>query len=155
MFYCDSWLDYFRNIFLTTQTLIIRYTSFAILAMFLNLMVQRLILWFGDSNGTFICALVSGTVIGLVVKYILDKRWIFERFDYGIKVHAKLLPMYILMGIFTTVIFWCTEIAFWFIWGTDAMREIGAIIGLCIGYIVKYFLDKRFVFKGSKRTWAL
>jgi hypothetical protein len=29
---------------------------------------------------------------------------------------------------------------------TDAMREIGAVIGLAIGYFVKYNLDKRYVF---------
>ncbi|MEL7013152.1 MAG: GtrA family protein, partial [Pseudomonadota bacterium] len=31
-------------------------------------------------------------------------------------------------------------------WRTDLMRELGAVIGLTIGYVTKYQLDKRFVF---------
>ncbi|MEL6702576.1 MAG: GtrA family protein, partial [Pseudomonadota bacterium] len=46
----------------------------------------------------------------------------------------------------TTMIFWGTETAFWLIWDTDIMRELGAVIGLSIGYVVKYNLDRRFVF---------
>jgi putative flippase GtrA len=48
------------------------------------------------------------------------------------------------------LIFWGTETVFWLTWKTDAMREIGAIIGLSIGYFVKYHLDKRYVFTASK-----
>jgi putative flippase GtrA len=50
------------------------------------------------------------------------------------------------MGIVTTAIFWITETAFWLHWQTEAMRELGAVIGLMIGYTVKYQLDRRFVF---------
>jgi hypothetical protein len=31
------------------------------------------------------------------------------------------------------------------------MRELGAVIGLTIGYVVKYELDRRFVFTPSNR----
>ncbi len=50
------------------------------------------------------------------------------------------------MGIFSTLIFWSTETIFWLIWGTNNMREIGALIGLSLGYVIKYNLDRRFVF---------
>ena len=30
------------------------------------------------------------------------------------------------------------------------MRDLGAIIGLCIGYLVKYNLDYRFVFTDAR-----
>ena len=33
------------------------------------------------------------------------------------------------------------------IWRQENMRELGAIIGLTMGYIIKYRLDKRFVFR--------
>ena len=33
------------------------------------------------------------------------------------------------------------------IWKQENMREIGAILGLTLGYIIKYNLDKRYVFK--------
>ena len=36
------------------------------------------------------------------------------------------------------------------IWGTDLMREMGAILGLAVGYVVKYNLDRRYVFPDSR-----
>ena len=50
------------------------------------------------------------------------------------------------MGIFSTIIFWGTEYIFWIIWRQENMRELGAILGLIIGYIIKYKLDKKYVF---------
>jgi putative flippase GtrA len=38
------------------------------------------------------------------------------------------------------------ETAFWLTWRTDTMRELGAVIGLTIGYVVKYWLDRKYVF---------
>ncbi|WP_208646440.1 GtrA family protein [Mesorhizobium waimense] len=44
----------------------------------------------------FLFALVSGTAVGLVVKYLLDKRWIFQDLSRGAKMHAKKLSLYTL-----------------------------------------------------------
>ena len=49
-------------------------------------------------------------------------------------------------GLVTTAVFWVSEAAFWFIWQTAIMREVGAVIGLTIGYVAKFHLDSRFVF---------
>ena len=46
----------------------------------------------------------------------------------------------------TTAIFWGTESLAWVIWQTDLAREAGALLGLAVGYMVKYRLDRRFVF---------
>jgi putative flippase GtrA len=51
------------------------------------------------------------------------------------------------MGVVTTAIFWVAETAFWLTWGTDLAREAGAVIGLSIGYVTKYLLDRRYVFR--------
>ena len=53
------------------------------------------------------------------------------------------------MGILTTIIFWVVEIGFDIIFKFDSAKYIGATIGLSIGYIAKYILDKNFVFKES------
>ena len=50
------------------------------------------------------------------------------------------------MGVFTSAIFWGTEYAFHLIFAGDFMRYVGGVLGLTIGYYVKYQLDKRFVF---------
>ncbi len=129
------------------KTLVIRYSLFAVIATVANLLTQRLVLVFGTSALYFAGAVATGTLIGLVVKYILDKRWIFYDDSTWVKAHGEKFTLYTVMGIITTAVFWGFETTFWYIWQTDLMREIGAIIGLTIGYVVKYKLDKRFVFK--------
>lgn len=55
--------------------------------------------------------------------------------------------LYTVMGIFTTIIFLAFEFGFHAIFETKEMRYVGGVIGLMIGYICKYYLDKRFVFR--------
>jgi putative flippase GtrA len=131
---------------MTLQMLIVRYAAFAVLATVANLMAQRIVLSFGETGGHFAVAVGAGTIVGLVIKYLLDKRWIFYDADTGVKNHSRKFSLYTAMGLITTAIFWGTETAFWLIWQTDVMRELGAILGLSVGYVVKYNLDRRFVF---------
>ena len=135
---------------MTLSTLVFRYVVFAILATLVNLIIQRFVLWFGDGSAMLALALAAGTATGLLVKYFLDKHWIFEDLSVGAIELTKKFSLYTVMGIFTTLLFWGTEILFWLTWRTDIMREIGAIVGLSIGYFVKYHLDKRYVFTDSK-----
>jgi len=138
----------------TLHALVLRYAFFAVLATFANLATQRLVLWFGDSSSIFALAVGAGTLVGLVLKYVLDKRWIFEDMSVGAKAHGKKFSLYSAMGIVTTAIFWSTETAFWLVWQTDMMRELGAVIGLSIGYVAKYNLDRRFVFTDARLAQA-
>ena len=131
---------------MTLTALVLRYALFAVIATAANLATQRAILQFGDSAIYFAAAVGAGTIIGLAIKYVLDKRWIFYDVATGIKSHSRKFTLYTAMGIVTTAIFWGTETAFWLIGQTNMMRELGAVIGLSIGYVVKYNLDRRFVF---------
>jgi putative flippase GtrA len=54
------------------------------------------------------------------------------------------------MGIITTMTFWFFEFGFNHYFQTKQMRYLSGIIGLAIGYIIKYRLDKRFVFRAQK-----
>tara|TARA_R110000751_G_scaffold8041_3_gene32522 strand:- start:25431 stop:25853 length:423 start_codon:yes stop_codon:yes gene_type:complete len=130
----------------TLQTLILRYAIFAVIATVANLATQRAVLQLGDTGAVYALAVGAGTIVGLVIKYGLDKRWIFHDQGTGLTNHGRKFTIYTATGIVTTAIFWGTETAFWLIWQTDLMRELGAIIGLTIGYGVKYSLDRRFVF---------
>lgn len=137
---------------MTLQTLIFRYAAFAVVAMVANLATQRAVLQFGDTGAHFAAAVGAGTVVGLVIKYRLDKRWIFYDVETGVKNHSRKFSLYTAMGIVTTAIFWGTETAFWLIWQTDMMRELGATLGLSVGYVVKYNLDRRFVFFSTEQA---
>jgi putative flippase GtrA len=134
----------------TLRALVFRYTVFAVIATLANLGAQRLVLTGGETALWFMAAVAAGTLIGLVVKYILDKRWIFGDTSTGAKAHGKKFGLYTAMGLITTAIFWGTETVFWLTWRTDAMRELGAVLGLAVGYVVKYNLDRRFVFTDSR-----
>lgn len=128
------------------QTLAFRYTVFAVIATAANLATQRAVLQFGETGAYFTAAVGAGTIVGLIIKYLLDKRWIFYDTAGGIRNHGRKFSLYTAMGVVTTLIFWGSETTFWLVWQTDVMREVGAVIGLTVGYVVKYNLDRRFVF---------
>lgn len=132
----------------TRQSLVLRYTGFAVVAVLVNLGTQRIVLAFGwNSEGLGLAlAIAAGTITGLLVKYVLDKRWIFYDETTGTSAQSKQFALYSAMGLVTTALFWGTETLFWTVWRTDMMRELGAVIGLTVGYVTKYQLDKRFVF---------
>ena len=137
---------------MSLRTLILRYALFAVIATVANLATQRVVLGWDASGAGFALAVFSGTLVGLVIKYALDKRWIFMDMSTGLRAHGRKFALYTLMGVATTVIFWGTETAFWLIWGTDLMRELGAVLGLTIGYTTKYVLDRRYVFTDAVLT---
>ena len=56
-----------------------------------------------------------------------------------------------LSSVFTTAIFWGVEYAFHLIFGTGTMRYMGAVIGLALGFYIKYQLDKNYVFVGGDK----
>lgn len=131
--------------------LALRYAAFAVVATLANLGAQRAVLALGepDATGSFVAAMLAGTAVGLVVKYVLDKRWIFYDATTGAVAQGRQFALYTAMGVVTTAVFWVTETAFWLTWGTDLAREIGAVIGLTVGYVTKYLLDRRYVFRAA------
>lgn len=132
---------------MTLTGLILRYGFFAALATVANLGVQRgaLALW-----PELLPAMLAGTAVGLVVKYLLDKHWIFFDAATGLAQHGRKFMLYSAMGVVTTLIFWGFETGAWYLWKTDLAREAGAILGLAIGYVVKFLLDRRFVFTDAR-----
>jgi putative flippase GtrA len=131
---------------MTVTQLVIRYSAFAVVATVINLATQRALLAVYTGSYPIPLAIFVGTVVGLVVKFYLDKNWIFKDVSTSASANTRKFMLYTVMGLATTLIFWGMEYGFWLIWGTDLMREVGAVLGLSIGYVTKYHLDKRFVF---------
>ncbi len=123
------------------------YTAFAIVATFCNIIAQDISSYIYVGNFYIFISIVIGTGVGLVVKYILDKKYIFKYKTQNTKHDGKVFILYTIMGLFTTIIFWGFEFGFYIVFETKEMRYLGGIIGLMIGYICKYYLDKRFVFR--------
>lgn len=122
------------------------YSVFAALATSINLVTQAFVIWVYAGPYAIELSILAGTAAGLPIKYILEKRHIFEFTAESAKHDGKLFFMYSFLGIFTTALFWGAEFAFHWIFGTDFMRYLGGAMGLTMGYIIKYHLDKRFVF---------
>ena len=135
---------------MTLGTLIFRYALFAVMATVANLGTQRLVFLAGETGLHFVLAVLAGTGVGLALKYVLDKRWIFYDRTAGLVAQRDQFALYTIMGLVTTAIFWGTETVFWLVWQTATMRETGALIGLAVGYVVKYQLDRRFVFTDAR-----
>ena len=76
----------------------------------------------------------------------LEKRHIFE-FKSDILTHdGQLFIFYAVMGMLTTSFFWGIEYISHWLFATGAMCYLGGAIGLMLGYIVKYRLDRHSVF---------
>lgn len=126
--------------------LTLTYGILALIATAANIATQEFVIWVVRGSHAITLAVAMGTVVGLVIKYSLDKRYIF-RFVPRSGLHDyQTFVLYALMGLLTTAIFWGLEFGFHYIFATKEMRYAGGVIGLLIGYVTKYQLDKRFVF---------
>lgn len=127
--------------------LAITYVILALIATTANIGAQDLVIRGYSGAFDVLLSVAVGTGVGLLVKYVLDKQYIF-RYRTRNAVHdGQIFALYALMGLGTTVIFWGFEFSFYYLFETKEMRYLGGVIGLAIGYLTKYHLDKRFVFR--------
>ncbi|MBP7738264.1 MAG: GtrA family protein [Spirochaetes bacterium] len=131
--------------------LAVKYAIFAGIATVANIGTQYLTMHAYTGPFSLYAAMAAGTMVGLVIKYILDKRFIFYHQTDGARDDLFKFLVYTFMGVFTTAIFWGSELLFNHLFTFPEAKYLGAVVGLTIGYITKYNLDKRFVF----RDWKL
>lgn len=133
-----------------TRMHLVRYAAFAAAAICINLLTQNAVLavvggfWFG-----IYAAILFGNASGLVFKFIVDKYWVFEDVDPSLVASSRKFALYAAFGVFTTLLFWAVELTFHYIFQTAFMTNVGAVIGLCIGYVIKYNLDKHVTFAAA------
>jgi putative flippase GtrA len=133
---------------LISQTEItLRYGAGAALATLVNLGTQSLSFHLYRGPGELMLGIMCGTVTGLIGKYLFDKFWIFFDPSLELAENIQKFAIYCATGAFTTAIFWGTEATAALLSDGKAMRYVGALIGLSIGYFLKFHLDRRFVFR--------
>lgn len=123
------------------------YSLFAIISTIANIASQDISIRLYDDSFGVLLSVIIGTGAGLVVKYLLDKKYIFKFKVDNLKHDSHTFVLYTIMGLVTTVIFWGFEFGFDYYFNSKEMRYLGGIIGLAIGYWIKYHLDKKFVFR--------
>ena len=128
------------------MNLALKYSLFALLATLANLLVQEISTRLYSADYFLIAAMIFGTLAGLTSKYLLDKHYIFSFKASTRRAGLHTFLAYGLTGVLTTLLFWSFELSFDFWFGSKFARYLGAVIGLAIGYGVKYQLDKRYVF---------
>ncbi len=123
------------------------YSVLAAIAMAANICTQELFIHVYRGALSLLLSVAAGTAVGLAVKYVLDKRFIFNFRARNWLHDGRLFFLYTVMGLATTGVFWATEFGFHLVFETRAMRYLGALLGLGLGYFLKYHLDKKFVFR--------
>lgn len=127
--------------------LALRYAAFAVIATAANLASQYVCFWLYGSPGAVFAALAVGTGVGLVVKYILDALWIFDDAGGGARDHARKFSLYTATGVITTAVFWGAELLAAALSEDTHVRLAGGALGLLVGYVLKFRLDGRYVFR--------
>lgn len=125
---------------------LMKFCSCAIIAILINIIMQFLSLKLYEGDFSLYLAMSIGTFGGLFTKYFLDKTIIFNQETKNISEDGLQFMIYSILGVFTTIIFWGVEITFDYLLDSPSAKYIGAVVGLSIGYILKYFLDRRYVF---------
>jgi len=139
----------------TAISIAVLYTIFAAFSVAINIGAQMLSIFYYKGLYSVEVSILIGTAAGLPLRYLLEKRYIFAFKSNNIVHDGRLFVLYSFMGVFTTAIFWGVEYAFHFIFATDAMRYVGGVIGLAIGFYVKYQLDKKYVFVSGDKQVAV
>ena len=122
-----------------------RYVLFAAVAGLSNLAAQELTVRLLPTSPVMTSVLV-GTGIGFVVKYALDKKWIFfDEYDSHAAELRKII-VYGGFGVATTLLFWAVELGALWLLRTTTAKYLGAAVGLSLGNWIKYLLDKHYVF---------
>jgi putative flippase GtrA len=127
-----------------------KYAFFAAVATVANVVTQYISLSLYSKVYSLYIAMAIGTFAGLVLKYVLDREYIFYYRVQDRKEDITTFVLYSCMGVFTTLIFWIFEIGFNAIFENASAKYIGAVVGLTFGYTTKYHLDKRYVFHSKK-----
>lgn len=126
--------------------LVFWYAVFAAISIGANLGSQKLAFHVYQAAYAVPISMCVGTAVGLIVKYLLDKAWIF-RYEHRNVAHGiRTFALYVAMGLGTTFVFWIVEFAADALFHGENARLAGGALGLVIGYVTKYHLDRRFVF---------
>ncbi len=125
------------------------YMLFAVLSIIFNIGSQIVIVWAYKGPFFIEISIVDATTASFPLRYFLEKRYIFAFTSENLMHDGKLFVFFSAMGVITTLIFWGVEYGFHLIYDTNVMRYVGGVIGLAIGFYLKYQLDKKYVFVKS------
>jgi putative flippase GtrA len=143
---CSKFGNSTSNISQSKTCITLKYTLFVLVSIIVNLFSQLVMLAIYSGPLSLFLAMCVGAGTGLIIKYNLDKRWVFYHQTNNKNHNAQAFILYVLFGGLITSLFFISEIALDLIVNNPYAKFLGALIGLVIGYIAKYQLDKRYIF---------
>ena len=132
---------------LKSHQIAILYILFSIFSLFINIGIQFLSVTIHKGWYSIEISILAGTIIGMPLRYWLEKKYIFFYSSKTIINDGKIFILYGCVSVFTTLIFWSVEYTFHIFFKDEFLRYLGGILGLSFGYFIKYTLDKKIVFK--------
>ncbi len=100
--------------------------------------------YYCPNDGRVLVGSVLGVGVSYIVKFILDKFIVFQKKSTNLKQTSKEFIKYFLFAIFTTAINIGGQYLLYKVFLWDYL--VAAIIPLAIGYVVKFLLDRKYVF---------
>lgn len=88
-----------------------------------------------------------GLFVGFVLKYLLDKKYVFNDGYENRNAETRKAGLYAFMSILCTILSVCITGSFKIVFGVQLAKKVGWFLGLILGYTAKFFLDKKYVFK--------
>ena len=137
-----------------THAIALRYTTIAVIASVANLCLQLLFMLLYAGDYAVELSIVFATALVLPVKYVADKRFIFEFSAQNTRQDLSTFVMYSSVSVLTVAVFWGCEYGFHLIFDSSLLRYLGGAIGLALSFYLKYQLDKRFVFLPRTRPFS-
>jgi positive regulator of sigma E activity len=129
---------------MTKKKIFLKYFLFSFFSILINIVSQEITLYF--YTNIFI-SIINGTITGFIFKFYVDKKYIFS--GENTIFSMKELFLYASTAILTTIIFWSFELIFLYLFESKAFKIFGAVLGLSIGFLIKYQLDKKITFNSN------
>lgn len=138
------------------------YILFAVCSAVLNFLVQKTCeIIFRLFNNNFLSfrlyknidiatllKLTAATAAAFIFKYLADRFLVFKKAKYTTaKKEIAGIGLYTVFSVFTTLLFWAVQLSFKVYF---QLEYLGLIVGLAVGYTIKFFLDKNFVFSNQE-----
>jgi len=87
------------------------YALVSALATAANIGTQAVSMWIYSGAYAVELSVLAGTAMGFPIKYVLEKKNVFDFKADNLGHDTRLFILYGFMGVFTTAIFWCIEFA--------------------------------------------
>ncbi len=122
------------------------YAAFVGVGIVTNLGIQMMVAAAMTTSVEIYLGMGLGALGSMVVKFHLDRRYIFSCGPGSWRQKGRQFAFYSLFGVVNILCFWTAELTFHFLFQPDAMRYLGAFLGLAVGHSLKYRIDKHLVF---------